>query len=46
MSVNFGWRILDIQKIQNLNTGYQVIEIITFADLEVSLKLSLCDAFF
>jgi len=35
MSVNFSWRILDIQEIQNWNSGYRVIEIITFADLEV-----------
>lgn len=45
MSANFDWSISDIQEIQNWKSGYRVLEIVTFADLEVNLKLILCDAF-
>ncbi|MDY6897895.1 MAG: hypothetical protein SWZ49_07415 [Cyanobacteriota bacterium] len=46
MSANFDWRISDIPEIKNWNSGYRVIEIIAFVDLEANLKLSLCNAFF
>ncbi|MEM9923810.1 MAG: hypothetical protein AAF915_08690 [Cyanobacteria bacterium P01_D01_bin.50] len=34
MSANFDWSISDIREIQNWNSGYQMIEMVTFANLE------------
>lgn len=34
MSANFDWSVSDIREIQNWNSGYRVMEVVTFANLE------------